>query len=46
MLKEQIDKIWDEYGNKREAYWKQKHYLDFIKWQTKVKERKINDRLR
>jgi len=41
-----IDKIWDEYGVDKEEYWKQKHYIDYIKWQQKIKDRKSNEKIR
>ena len=45
-LEADIDKIWDEYDQDKEEYWKQKHYVDYLKWQNKVRDRRINDRLR
>lgn len=35
------NKLWDEYNASKDAYWKQKQYIDFIEWQTKVKNHKI-----
>lgn len=42
-LNEQNDKLWDDFNKTKEAYWKQKHYVDWIEWQMKVKTRKINE---
>ena len=44
-LEQDIDKVWDDYENDKEEYWKQKHYIDFLKWQNKVRDRKVNDRV-
>ena len=45
-LDELNKKIWIEYNEKNEAYWEQKHKLDFLEWQHRVKERKIRDKQR
>ena len=36
-LDELNKKIWIEYNEKNEAYWEQKHKVDFLEWQHKVK---------
>jgi hypothetical protein len=40
-IKEDNKKIWEEYHQKQDDFWKQKQYIDFIEWQTRVKERKV-----
>lgn len=45
-IREENNKIWDEYHKKADEHWKQKHYIDFIEWQTRVKNRKIADKER
>ncbi len=45
-LDELNKKIWIEYNEKNEAYWEQKHKVDFLEWQHRVKERKIRDKQR
>lgn len=37
-------KIWVEYKEKNDAYWEQKHKVDFLEWQHRVKERKVRDK--
>lgn len=39
-IKEDNKKIWEEYHQKQDDFWKQKQYIDFIEWQTRVKEKK------
>lgn len=43
-IKEDNDKLWEEFNQDKEAYWKQKHYIDWVEWQMKVKARKINEK--
>jgi hypothetical protein len=45
-LKEENNKIWDDFQKKQDDYWKQKQLIDFIEWQDRVKKRKINDKER
>ena len=40
-LREDNNKIWDEYHKSQDNFWKQKQLIDFIEWQTRVKNRKI-----
>ena len=39
----EIKKIWEEFHTKSDAYWDQKHKLDFLEWQHRVQKRKIDD---
>jgi hypothetical protein len=39
-IKEDNKKIWEEYHQKQDDFWKQKQYIDFIEWQIRVKEKK------
>ena len=41
-IREDNKKIWEDYHQKQDEYWKQKQYIDFIEWQTRVKDRKVN----
>jgi hypothetical protein len=40
------DKIWDDYNQKQEDYWKQKQLIDFIEWQGRIKNKKIANKER
>lgn len=40
-IKEDNEKIWEDFHKKQDDYWKQKQYIDFIEWQNKVKNRKV-----
>lgn len=42
-LKTENDQIWEDFNKQKEEYWKQKHYVDWIEWQMKVKARKVNE---
>ena len=34
-------KIWEDFHEKMDKYWAQKHKVDFLEWQHRVKKRKI-----
>lgn len=40
-VKDENKKLWDDYHQKQDDYWKQKQLIDFIEWQTRVKAKKI-----
>ena len=40
-VKEENKKLWDDYHQKQDDYWKQKQLIDFIEWQTRVKAKKM-----
>ena len=39
----EIQAIWDDFHAKTDTYWEQKHKLDFLEWQHRVKKRKVDD---
>lgn len=41
-----IDAIWDDYFAKKEAYWKQKRYVEYLEWQMRTKNKKLADKQR
>ena len=45
-IREENDKLWDQFHAKQDEYWKQKQLIDFIEWQQRVKQRKINEKER
>lgn len=45
-IREENDKLWDQFHVKQDEYWKQKQLVDFLEWQQRVKQRKINEKER
>lgn len=45
-IRAENNKLWDEYHKKADDHWKQKHLIDFIEWQNRVKNRKIAEKER
>lgn len=43
-VREQNNKLWDDYHKKQDDHWKQKHFVDWIEWQIRVKSRKVADK--
>jgi hypothetical protein len=40
------NKIWDDYNQKQDEFWKQKQLVDFIEWQNRVKAKKVANKER
>lgn len=45
-LRADSNKIWDDYNQKQDEFWKQKQLVDFIEWQNRVKAKKIANKER
>jgi hypothetical protein len=45
-VREENKKIWDDYHQKQDDFWKQKQLIDFIEWQNRVKAKKVNNKER